>query len=69
MQFVGNTFRKMNGVEFDFQIDTVFDNNLWIMICQTIILWVVKMDIFIILHGLKYYLQKDVFIVAMKKIS
>jgi len=69
MQLVTNNFRKLNGVEFDFLIDIVFDNNLWIMIYQSIILWVVKMDMFIILHGLKYYLQKDVFIVALKKIS
>ena len=30
-------------------------------------LWVVKMDIFIILHGLRYYQKRDVFIVVMQK--
>lgn len=28
-------------------------------------LWIVKMDIFIILHGLRYYPKRDVFIVVM----
>lgn len=28
-------------------------------------LWIVKMDIFIILHGLRYYQKRDVFIVVM----